>query len=104
VPRQELAIKLIFAVRSRSVDVHQVVQKQRAATVRSLQELTRLKHDREPTDDLAWALTLDSLLFQAEAEVRWLDHVEASLARHAPPARGRHTAAAAPEAATEASR
>jgi DNA-binding PadR family transcriptional regulator len=105
VPRQELAIKLIFAVRSRSVDVHQVVQKQRAATVRSLQELTRLKHDREPTDDLAWALTLDIFLFQAGAEVRWLDHVEASLARHAPPpAGGRHTAAAAPEAATEASR
>src|SRR3712207_1701325 len=30
VPRQELAIKLIFAVRSPSADVHQVIQRQRA--------------------------------------------------------------------------
>ena len=63
-------------------------------------------HERPPRPvDLAWALTLDSLLFQAEAEVRWLDHVEASLARHAPPpCAARPPAAAAPEAATEAGR
>jgi DNA-binding PadR family transcriptional regulator len=101
-PRQELAIKLIFAVRSRTADVHQVIQRQRAATVRSLQELTRLKHDREPTDDLALALTLDSLLFQAEAEVRWLDHCEASLTRYSPPPVD--LPRPAPENATEAGR
>jgi DNA-binding PadR family transcriptional regulator len=77
VPRQELAIKLIFAVRSPSADAHQVIQRQRAATMRSLQELTRLKGDG---DDLAWTLTLDGLLFQGEAEVRWLDLCEARLA------------------------
>jgi DNA-binding PadR family transcriptional regulator len=79
VPRQELAIKLIFAVRSPSADVHQVIQRQRAATVRSLQELTRLK-GKGGGDDLAWTLTLDGLLFQGEAEVRWLDLCEARLA------------------------
>jgi DNA-binding PadR family transcriptional regulator len=79
VPRQELAIKLIFAVRSPSADVHRVIQQQRAVTVRSLQELTRLKGDDE-TGDLAWTLTLDGLLFQGEAEVRWLDLCEARLA------------------------
>jgi DNA-binding PadR family transcriptional regulator len=102
VPRQELAIKLIFAVRSRTADVHQVIQKQRAATVRTLQELTRLKHDREPGSDLAWTLTLDSLLFQAEAEVRWLDHCEASLARYSPAPV--EQPAVAPETAAEGSR
>jgi DNA-binding PadR family transcriptional regulator len=80
VPRQELAIKLIFAVRSPSADVHQVIQRQRAATMRSLQELTRLKGDGGAGDDLAWTLTLDGLLFQGEAEVRWLDLCEARLA------------------------
>lgn len=85
VPRQELSIKLIFAVRSPSADVHQVIQRQRAATMRSLQELTRLKGD-ERTDDLAWTLTLDGLLFQAEAEVRWLDLCEARLAAAGSPA------------------
>jgi hypothetical protein len=28
---------------------------------------------------------LDAMLFQAEAEVRWLDHCEASLVRYTPP-------------------
>ena len=31
-------------------------------------------------------LTLDAMLFQAEAEVRWLDHCEASLVRYTSPA------------------
>lgn len=79
VPRQELAIKLIFAVRSPTADVNRVIQRQRAATVRSLQELTRLKAGAGP-DELAWTLTLDGLLFQGEAEVRWLDLCEARLA------------------------
>jgi DNA-binding PadR family transcriptional regulator len=92
VPRQELAIKLIFAVRSPSADVRRVIQQQRAATMRSLQELTRLKADAAG-DELAWTLTLDGLLFQGEAEVRWLDLCEARLAAATPapggaPARG----------------
>ena len=33
--------------------------------------------------DLAWGLVLDSLVFAAEAEVRWLDHCEARLRRAA---------------------
>jgi DNA-binding PadR family transcriptional regulator len=81
VPRQELAIKLMFAVRSSSADVAKVVQRQRVATVRSLQEFTRLKADAESDGDLAWLLMLDALIFQAEAEVRWLDLCEARLAR-----------------------
>ncbi len=83
VPRQELAIKLIFAARSQTADVHAVIQHQRAATMRSLQELTRLKGE-EGTDDLVWTLTLDGLLFQGEAEIRWLDLCEARLSGAAP--------------------
>lgn len=93
VPRQELAIKLIFAVRSPSADVHRVIQRQRAATMRSLQELTRLKGDGGTADDLAWSLILDGLLFQGEAEVRWLDLCEARLAGAA----GAPKAASAPQ-------
>lgn len=80
-PRQELAIKLVFAMRSGASDVTEVVQRQRMATVRSLQELTRLKSTAESTGDTAWLLMLDGLLFQAEAETRWLDLCEARLAR-----------------------
>lgn len=78
-PRDELAIKLALAVTVPEVDVPAVVQTQRTATMRYLRDLTRLKQRSQ--DDLAWGLVVESLIFGAEAEVRWLDHVEARLAR-----------------------
>jgi DNA-binding PadR family transcriptional regulator len=84
-PRDELAIKLALALTTPGVDVRAVVQAQRSATMRTLQEYTRLKARAEAPADLAWVLLLDAMLFQAEAEVRWLDHCEASLARYTPP-------------------
>lgn len=81
VPRQELAIKLVFAMRSGMADVAAVLQRQRVATVRALQDVTRLKVAAESSGDLAWLLMLDGLVFQAEAEVRWLDMCQARLAR-----------------------
>jgi DNA-binding PadR family transcriptional regulator len=85
-PRDELAIKLALALTTPGVDVHAVVQTQRGATMRTMQEYTRLKAREARPGDLAWRLVLDAMLFQVEAEVRWLDHCEASLARYAPPA------------------
>ncbi|MFD1049534.1 hypothetical protein ACFQ1S_30385 [Kibdelosporangium lantanae] len=64
------------------MDARKVMQTQRTATMRTLQEYTRLKAGEEP--DLAWRLVLDSMIFQAEAELRWLDHCEAALVRYAP--------------------
>ncbi len=81
IPRQELAIKLVFAMRSGMADVAAVLQRQRVATVRALQDVTRLKAEAESSGDLAWLLMLDALVFQAEAEARWLDMCEARLAR-----------------------
>ena len=84
-PRDELAIKLALALTTPGVDVPAVVQAQRSATMRTLQEYTRLKARADQPADLAWRLVLDAMLFQAEAEVRWLDHCEASLHRYRPP-------------------
>ncbi|MDN5795169.1 MAG: PadR family transcriptional regulator [Intrasporangium sp.] len=84
-PRDELVIKLALAVTSPGVDVAAVVQTQRTATLTHLRDLTRLKAsapDEPNGHDLAWQLVLESLLFNGEAEVRWLDHVESTLARH----------------------
>jgi DNA-binding PadR family transcriptional regulator len=82
-PRDELAIKLAMAVTVPGVDVRAVVQGQRTATLRALQDYTRLKARAtgDRPEDLAWLLVLDSLVFAAEAEVRWLDHCESRLAR-----------------------
>lgn len=87
-PRDQLAIKLAIAVTLPGVDVGTIIQRQRSATMVSLQDYTRLKRTGRaatPQDpaDLAWSLVLDSLVFDAEAEVRWLDHCEARLRRAA---------------------
>ena len=87
-PRDELAIKLAIAVTLPGVEVGTIIQRQRSATIAALQDYTRLKRSgraatpQEP-EDLAWSLVLDSLVFDAEAEVRWLDHCEARLRRAA---------------------
>ena len=75
-PRDELAIKLAMALTTPGVDPHHVIQTQRTATLRSLQDLTRLKARADEVADAAWLLVLESMLFKAEAEVRWLDHCE----------------------------
>ncbi|WP_048556721.1 PadR family transcriptional regulator [Nostocoides japonicum] len=107
-PRDELVIKLALAVTVSGVDVQSVAQTQRTATLRHLRDLTRLKQraldaigagigDRgaddggiggdgtadhaDPDRDLAWLLVLENHIFSAEAEVRWLDHVETRLAQ-----------------------
>ena len=50
--------------------------------MRSLRDYTRLKTTPpEGPDELAWSLVLDHLIFAAEAEVRWLDHVESRAGR-----------------------
>jgi DNA-binding PadR family transcriptional regulator len=85
--RDELTIKLAVAVTAPGVDVAAIVQTQRSETMRTLQALTRLKIDAaekpDATSDTAWHLVLERLIFDAEAEARWLDHVEARLLRAA---------------------
>jgi DNA-binding PadR family transcriptional regulator len=79
-PRDELAIKLALAVGNQDVDIAAVIQAQRTDSLRALQDYTRLKA-RAGADDLAWLLVLDAMVFQTEAEVRWLDHCESRVVR-----------------------
>jgi DNA-binding PadR family transcriptional regulator len=84
-PRDELVIKLALAVTVQGVDVRRLVQTQRTATLRHLQSLTKLKRSTPEVaggrSELSWLLVLENLVYAAEAEVRWLDHVETRLAR-----------------------
>lgn len=84
-PRDELAIKLAVAVCSPRADVTRIIDLQRAATMGALQELTALRRrqlgedrtrEREP-----WMLILDRMIFDTEAELRWLEHCESTLMR-----------------------
>ena len=85
-PRDELAIKLALSLTVPGVDVREVVRTQRTATMRTMRDYTRLKLQADGQGDIAWLLVLDSLVFQAEAEIRWLDHCESRLARFQPDA------------------
>ncbi|MFB9519531.1 MULTISPECIES: PadR family transcriptional regulator [Streptomyces] len=95
-PRDELAIKLAMAVGTPGVDIQAVIQAQRHATLKAMQDYTRLKaqalvavesgsgdlqDDPGGRDDVAWLLVLEQLIFQTEAEARWLDHSESRLVR-----------------------
>ncbi|MER6094513.1 PadR family transcriptional regulator [Streptomyces sp. NPDC001728] len=88
--RDELAIKLAMAVGAPGVDIRHVIQSQRRHTVQAMQDYTRLKAQAlvavesggaRERDDVAWLLVLEQLIFQTEAEARWLDHCEARLIR-----------------------
>ena len=80
-PRNELAIKLALALTLPGVDVGAAIHAQRAVSIRALQDYTKARRDmaaqQRPTDT-ARLLVLDSLIFQTEAEVRWLDLCEAA--------------------------
>ncbi|MEV8532170.1 PadR family transcriptional regulator [Streptomyces sp. NPDC051211] len=107
-PRDELSIKLAMAVGAPGVDIRAVIQAQRHATIKAMQDYTRLKaqalaaiesgRSRE-RDDVAWLLVLEQLIFQTEAEARWLDHSETRLVRLSVLAE-RGAEAAAPQATT----
>jgi DNA-binding PadR family transcriptional regulator len=75
--RDEVAIKLVMAVTVPGVDVRAMIQTQRAATMAALQAVTRAKAGA--AGDLRASLVADSVIFSAEAEIRWLDHCESRL-------------------------
>ncbi|GAA2004267.1 PadR family transcriptional regulator [Microbacterium ulmi] len=83
--RDELAIKLAVAATLPGVEVAEVIQTQRRASLAQLQALHRAKYagaNPDGPEELAWSLVVDSMIFAAEAEVRWLDHTEQRLALH----------------------
>lgn len=85
-PRNELAIKLALAVSTAYTDVPALIQAQREISLRELQEYTQDRRDlaaNQRVTDTARLLVLDSLIFHAEAEARWLDLCDARLVQQA---------------------
>lgn len=78
-PRDELTIKLALSVDAEDVDVGEVLQRHRSSGLERLRKLTAEK--RAGLADLAAELVLERRIFDTEALVRWLDHVEARLTK-----------------------
>lgn len=85
-PRNEIAIKLAIAASTKGRDVAGIVQAQRRVTVSALQQYRQVRRTIAE-DDLAGQLILERMVFDAEAEIRWLDHCESKAvqASHARP-------------------
>lgn len=83
--RDELAIKLAVAATLPGVDAAHIIDGQRTASRARLQVLRDARYpgaDADGPEGLAWSLVRDSMVFAAEAELRWLDHTGEALARH----------------------
>lgn len=83
--RDALAIKIAVAATLPGVDAADLVRRQREVSARILEEL-RASHlldaATDDAEDFARSLVREAVAFQAEAEVRWLDHLAGVLARH----------------------
>jgi DNA-binding PadR family transcriptional regulator len=77
--RDPLVLKLVMAARHPAIDTGAVIQAERRGAVEVLQRYTRLKRDPADDADMGWAFLVDSLIFKAEARVRWLDTCEERL-------------------------
>ncbi|MCK2036361.1 PadR family transcriptional regulator [Microbacterium sp. SSW1-49] len=83
--RDELAVKLAIAATLPGIDVAAVIRAQRAESLARLRTLQQTSYSGETAggpEELAWSLVMDSMLSAAEAETRWLDHVEQRLSEH----------------------
>lgn len=72
--RSDLAIKVAVASTLPGVDLERMLRAQRQAAIARLQHLTREAQELESVG-LGSRLLSDATLFEAETEVRWLDHV-----------------------------
>lgn len=113
--REELPLKLALAATLPGVDAREIIRQQHAVSLAALDRLraasvgitidagsavdadravdagSAVDADVPPRPDgeeLARRLVADALVFQAEAEVRWLEHVASTLSPHTPHAFG----------------
>lgn len=83
--KNELANKLALAVTIPGVDIDKLIHRQRVQTMQTLQSLTKSKRESNVDDpnEIPWLLIVDLNIFNCEAELRWLEHIEGTLAKSA---------------------
>ncbi len=77
-PHDELAAKILVALRVPGTDVHELVQVHRRGLVELMQQWTRIKRD-EAGDDLGLTLAIDAQRFRLDSVIRWLDAADSRL-------------------------
>lgn len=75
----EVFVKLILGLALGDGFAQKAVQAQRAALYRELHRVTAQRQQANPKSELAYILLLDKTVMHLEADLRWLDMVEARL-------------------------
>lgn len=75
----EFFVKLMLSLGTEGVSPRQVIQTQRATLYRELHAVTAQRRRIDPKNDLAHALLFDKAVMHLEADLRWLDMVEARI-------------------------
>jgi DNA-binding PadR family transcriptional regulator len=77
--RDEFFIKLMISLATGEADPRRVIYIQRASLYRELHKLTALRSQADPHRRLAQILLYDQAIMHLEADLRWLDMIEARL-------------------------
>lgn len=84
--RDEFFLKLMLSIATGLADPYAVIRAQRAGLYRELHALTRRRSAADPNSALATILLLERAAMHVEADLRWLEMLEARLdeIRHQP--------------------
>jgi DNA-binding PadR family transcriptional regulator len=75
----EVYLKLVLSLAIGNADPYHILQTQRASLYRQLHDATAQRNATDPKRDLAILLLHDQTIMHLEADLRWLDMVEARL-------------------------
>ena len=77
--RDEFYLKLMISLATGVTDPYQMLYTQRTTLYRELHEITERRSEANPQIELAYIFLLDRSIMYFEADLRWLDMVEARL-------------------------
>jgi len=77
--RDEFFIKLMLSLATGEVKPRKVIQTQRTRLYQDLHQITAQRNQANPKTELARILLLDKAIMHLEADLRWLDMIEARL-------------------------
>ena len=73
----EFFIKLMLSIQDEKADPYQVIQAQRGELYRELHAVTKRRNESDPKSALAQIFLGDKMIMHLEADLKWLDLIEA---------------------------
>jgi DNA-binding PadR family transcriptional regulator len=77
--RDEFFIKLMLSIEDEKAEPAKVIQSQRSELYKQLHELTNRRNGADPKKELARIFSLDKMIMHLEADLKWLDLLDARL-------------------------